>query len=149
MPPGFDSPADAAARLHGLLDGFAEAPFTLQRLCEVLCEPRKQYNRIDKVVSGERWGCAAETRHGVALQLATPSSLSEQRQSLLHRSSPCRQVAGIEKLLMVTSTRRPDPHDSLPPPPALSDLTRVNENPPSPYFDGRPPQVSKGGRRLC
>ncbi|KAI3435712.1 hypothetical protein D9Q98_001770 [Chlorella vulgaris] len=48
--PGFESPAVLAEGLHGLLDGHTEAPFTLQRLCEVLLEPRKQYARIDKVV---------------------------------------------------------------------------------------------------
>ena len=38
-------------RLHSLLDSFDAAPFTLQRLCEVLLEPRKQYARLEKVVS--------------------------------------------------------------------------------------------------
>ncbi len=42
---------------------------------------------------------------------------------------------------MVTSTRQPDPPGSLPPPPPLSELRGVNDNPPSPYLDGRPPQV--------
>ena len=42
---------------------------------------------------------------------------------------------------MVTSTRQPDPPASLPPPPQLSELRGVNDNPPSPYLDGRPPQV--------
>ena len=66
LPPGFDSPAALAARLHSLLEGFEEAPFTLQRLCEVLLEPRKQYGRLEKWVSGGStgagrvatcWGC--------------------------------------------------------------------------------------------
>lgn len=30
------------------LDAFNSAPFTVQRICELLCEPRKQYTRIDK-----------------------------------------------------------------------------------------------------
>lgn len=30
------------------LDSFASAPFTVQRLCELLTYPRKQYNRVDK-----------------------------------------------------------------------------------------------------
>lgn len=96
-PPGYTSPSDLVARLHSLLDTHGAAPFTLQRLCEVLLEPRKQYARFDKV--------------GLA----------------------------IEKLLMVTSTRQPD--EQLPPLPLLSCLGPVNENPPSPYLDGRPPQV--------
>ena len=42
---------------------------------------------------------------------------------------------------MVTSTRLADAAALLPPPPALASLTGVNNNPPSPYIDGRPPQV--------
>lgn len=30
------------------LDSFAAAPFTVQRICELLTKPRKEYNRIDK-----------------------------------------------------------------------------------------------------
>ena len=30
------------------LDSFNSAPFTVQRICELLTEPRKQYTRIDK-----------------------------------------------------------------------------------------------------
>ncbi|CAB3247234.1 unnamed protein product [Arctia plantaginis] len=30
------------------LDAFASAPFTVQRICELLTYPRKQYNRVDK-----------------------------------------------------------------------------------------------------
>lgn len=30
------------------LDTFAAAPFTVQRICELLTSPRKEYNRIDK-----------------------------------------------------------------------------------------------------
>ena len=62
--------------------------------------------------------------------------------------SPClintTQAVAIEKLLMVTSTRQPDPLAHLPPPPLLSALTDVNDNPSSPYLDGRPPQVRRG-----
>ena len=37
--------------LMQLLDGFDdEAPFTMQRLAEVLLEPEKQYARLDKLV---------------------------------------------------------------------------------------------------
>ena len=34
--------------LLDLLDAFANAPFTVQRICELLTAPRKQYNRVDK-----------------------------------------------------------------------------------------------------
>lgn len=30
------------------LDSFHAAPFTIQRICELLADPRKQYSRIDK-----------------------------------------------------------------------------------------------------
>lgn len=30
------------------LESFANAPFTVQRICELLTSPRKEYNRIDK-----------------------------------------------------------------------------------------------------
>lgn len=41
---------------------------------------------------------------------------------------------------MVTSTL-PEPNASGLPPPRLAELQGVNDNPPSPYLDGRPPQV--------
>lgn len=30
------------------LEAFTAAPFTVQRICELLTDPRKQYSRIDK-----------------------------------------------------------------------------------------------------
>lgn len=36
------------ASLLERLDLFHSAPFTVQRLCELLIEPRKQYSRVDK-----------------------------------------------------------------------------------------------------
>lgn len=36
--------------LTGHLDKLAHAPFTIQRLCELVLEPQKQYSRLDKVV---------------------------------------------------------------------------------------------------
>lgn len=36
--------------LAGYLDKLAHAPFTIQRLCELVLEPQKQYSRLDKVV---------------------------------------------------------------------------------------------------
>ena len=68
-----------AARLHALLDGFHAAPFTLQRLCEVLLEPRKQYARLDKVV---RACCAllllvcAAVAAGARCDVVPPQSVS-------------------------------------------------------------------------
>ncbi len=49
---GGESAEQLRGRLLHLLDGFQDdAPFTLQRLAEVLLEPRKQYARLDKLVS--------------------------------------------------------------------------------------------------
>ncbi|KAK9839629.1 hypothetical protein WJX81_001603 [Elliptochloris bilobata] len=49
--PGGESGEAARRRLRGDLEAFGEeAPFTLQRLAEVLLEPRKQYARLDKLV---------------------------------------------------------------------------------------------------
>lgn len=50
-PPGFEGAESLGGHLHELLRSYRGAPFTLQRLCEVLLEPRKQYARLDKVVS--------------------------------------------------------------------------------------------------
>lgn len=48
--PGGEPVETAAAALHSMINAFHSAPFTLQRLCEVLLEPRKQYNRVDKLL---------------------------------------------------------------------------------------------------
>ena len=52
--PGGGSPDSVRSGIHSLLDSFSEAPFTLQRLCEVLLEPRKQYRRLDKLARQAR-----------------------------------------------------------------------------------------------
>ena len=50
-----EMPAQLRKRLQGMLREFeAEAPFTLQRLCEVLLEPSKQYTRLEKLVRGAK-----------------------------------------------------------------------------------------------
>jgi len=48
--PGGESGEEARGRLRAALEAFGDAPFTLQRLAEVLLEPRKQYARLDKLV---------------------------------------------------------------------------------------------------
>ena len=45
-----ESAADVFARLSGAVQAFSEAPFTIQRLAELLLEPRRQYMRTDKLV---------------------------------------------------------------------------------------------------
>ena len=39
-------------RLAGLLNGFYRAPFTVQRLLELLLEPNKHYRKFDKYARG-------------------------------------------------------------------------------------------------
>lgn len=39
-------------RLSGLLNGFYRAPFTVQRLLELLLEPNKHYRKFDKYARG-------------------------------------------------------------------------------------------------
>ena len=41
---------DLQKRLHSYIDCFTDAPFTFQRLCELLIEPHKQYTHLHKVV---------------------------------------------------------------------------------------------------
>lgn len=49
--PGYDNLEALRVRLHSLLDDFTDAaPFTLQRLAELLLEPQKQYTRLGKLV---------------------------------------------------------------------------------------------------
>ncbi|XP_014681017.1 PREDICTED: serine/threonine-protein phosphatase 4 regulatory subunit 2-A-like [Priapulus caudatus] len=46
-------PFDAMrTRLLDTLDKFTSAPFTIQRLCELVTEPKKHYNRTDKFLRG-------------------------------------------------------------------------------------------------
>lgn len=49
MPDGQSFEA-ARSALHSLLDRFDAPPFTWQRLCELLLEPRKHYQRIEKLM---------------------------------------------------------------------------------------------------
>jgi hypothetical protein len=41
---------EAVLELHELLDGFDHAPYTVQRLSEVLLEPQKQYHNVEKLL---------------------------------------------------------------------------------------------------
>lgn len=40
---------DMLERLKAQLNSFSHAPWTLQRLCEIVLEPRKQYTKLPKV----------------------------------------------------------------------------------------------------
>lgn len=49
MPQG-GSLDEARTEMHKLLSEFTRAPFTIQRLSEILLEPQKQYKRLDKLM---------------------------------------------------------------------------------------------------
>ena len=48
-PPGPDCVSATIDRFKGLLAAFSDAPWTFQRLCEILLEPKRQYTRLPKV----------------------------------------------------------------------------------------------------
>lgn len=45
-----DSFESAQQRIHHALENLDGAPFTLQRICEILCDPKKHYNHLHKVL---------------------------------------------------------------------------------------------------
>ena len=47
---GGEAPAEACTRLRAMLTAFPAAPFSYQRLAELLLEPRKQYSQLHKLV---------------------------------------------------------------------------------------------------
>ncbi|KXZ43929.1 hypothetical protein GPECTOR_77g26 [Gonium pectorale] len=49
-PPGPDSVSETVERFQKLLAAFSDAPWTFQRLCEILLEPKRQYSRLPKLV---------------------------------------------------------------------------------------------------
>ncbi|GLI63729.1 hypothetical protein VaNZ11_006792 [Volvox africanus] len=49
-PPGPDSVSETIERFQKLLSAFSDAPWTFQRLCEILLEPKRQYSRLSKLV---------------------------------------------------------------------------------------------------
>lgn len=71
--------ASLLGRFRRSLWSFKEAPWTLQRLCELLLEPGRQYNKLGKLV-GDAAGCscrlwrashvASRQRGGAALRCA-------------------------------------------------------------------------------
>ncbi|KAG7670024.1 putative Serine/threonine-protein phosphatase 4 regulatory subunit 2 [Nannochloris sp. 'desiccata'] len=83
--------------LHSMLDDYShEAPFTIQRLCEVILEPRKQYSRIDKfVVAVERLLSVTST-----VGITPPETLP-----------PVPQLSSLGEV----NENRPSPYDGEPP----------------------------------
>ena len=113
-------------RFKTQLSAFNQAPWTLQRLCELVLEPRKQYRLLHKV---------RFTRLKGWRDRITPHFRPD------HALCTINQVAlAIEKCLAVTSEVAP--HPSPPPAPLLSDLGAVNSNPPPIYA---PEGATEGG----
>ncbi|KAF7992237.1 hypothetical protein HCN44_001562 [Aphidius gifuensis] len=65
--------------LLDLLESFANAPFTIQRLCELLTSPRKEYNRVDKFMR-------AIEKNILVVSTREPGRRSENGDSLLNGS---------------------------------------------------------------
>ena len=83
--PGADSLPNLQDRLRGHLDQFTDAPFTLQRLCELLLEPHKQYARLHKLVSHR----CADAGSGVAVRRkACPLNLGSHSEPNLKSIEP-------------------------------------------------------------
>lgn len=51
-PSGPDSVSETIERFQKLLSAFSDAPWTFQRLCEILLEPKRQYTRLNKAGRG-------------------------------------------------------------------------------------------------
>ncbi len=47
-PSGPDPISQTIERFKTLLSAFSDAPWTFQRLCEILLEPKRQYSRLPK-----------------------------------------------------------------------------------------------------
>ncbi|KAE8744537.1 hypothetical protein FOCC_FOCC008863 [Frankliniella occidentalis] len=79
------------------LEAFSNAPFTVQRLCELLTTPRKEYNRPDKfmraieknilVVSTREPGGAGACRPDSALSEPIPNGVSDPPEAASNQSS--------------------------------------------------------------
>ncbi len=108
--PGEPLPA-TAERFSRCLSRFSRAPWTLQRLCEVLLAPRNQYRRLHKV------------RRGSCPTQIDPTGNANARLAL----HPQLALA-IEKCLMVTTEVEVTP--DAPECPLLAELRPVNVNPP-------------------
>ncbi|KAH8287691.1 hypothetical protein KR054_011726 [Drosophila jambulina] len=61
------------------LDLFTAAPFTVQRLCELLIDPRKQYSRIDKFMRALEKNILGKLFHFLILILTFPSIETNRR----------------------------------------------------------------------
>lgn len=57
-------PSQTVHRFKTLLSSFTHAPWTLQRLCELVLEPRKQYTQLHKVQEGKAPGLSVCPRAG-------------------------------------------------------------------------------------
>lgn len=111
----------------------------MQRLCEILLEPRKHYARLDKLLAAlDR--ILRVTSTVPIKQWISPSHRMYRRLYAQHTNNngDDGQTIAAAAAAMTTTTATRDNDMLLPPLPLLSSLCPVNENPPSPY-DGEPP----------
>ena len=71
------------------LESFSAAPFTVQRICELLTDPRKQYSRIDKFMRAIEKNIlvVSTTEPGRPKSLADSSDYSDSLDSMVNGSS--------------------------------------------------------------
>ncbi|KAK3908640.1 Serine/threonine-protein phosphatase 4 regulatory subunit 2 [Frankliniella fusca] len=98
------------------LEAFSNAPFTVQRLCELLTTPRKEYNRPDKfmraieknilVVSTREPGGAGACRPDSALSEPIPNGVSEPPEATSNQSSSS-STSSMEETIPPTTSSEP------------------------------------------
>ncbi|GBP48712.1 hypothetical protein EVAR_88173_1 [Eumeta japonica] len=68
------------------LDSFSSAPFTVQRICELLTAPRKQYNRIDKFMRAIEKNVLVVSTREPGIQRHSEPENGEQMESMVNGS---------------------------------------------------------------
>lgn len=121
--PGYDSLDALRDRLHVLLDAFTDgAPFTLQRLAELLLEPQKQYTRLHKLVSTSASTVDyAFPRVWLVSPLLYFGAYEMEARWSIFRSLPCRQPCFV---LWCALPRSDSPPSLTPPALSLSPKSR-------------------------
>lgn len=82
---------DMKAKILEALDTFTSAPFTIQRLCELVVDPRKHYKRTDKFMRGVE-------KNVLVVSTVEPKSALAQSQQQPTSTPMVNGVPGIEEL---------------------------------------------------
>lgn len=103
------------------LESFANAPFTVQRICELLTAPRKEYNRVDKFMRAiEKNILVVSTR-----EPGPVSRRSETGDGMVNGSVE-------EDAASITQQQPPPPSPSQPPPQPFSQSLQTTQPPAQP-----------------